>query len=100
MFKAIIKRTVPPGKETDLLELVTELRIGASGQEGYISGETLRSSSNPNEYIVISVWDSEPFWLAWLADEKRIELQAKIDALLGTPTTCETYVYPHVTPSA
>ena len=69
MFKVIIKRTVPPEKEKALLELVTELRMGASGQDGYISGETLRSTTNPNEYIVISVWDSEAFWLAWLADE-------------------------------
>ena len=97
MFKVLIKRTVPSGKEKALLDLVTQLRIGASGQEGYISGETLRNTSKPDEYIVISVWDCEDSWKAWLASDDRIALQSRIDALIGSPTMCETYEYPHMT---
>lgn len=99
MFKVLIKRTVPPGKEKELLALVTQLRVAASGQEGYISGETLLSASKPDEYIVISIWDSEKNWRKWLATEARIALQTQVDELLGTPTICETYVYPHMTHS-
>ena len=99
MFKVILKRTVPAGKEKELVDLVTQLGMGASGQSGYISGETLRNSAKPNEYIVISIWDCEESWEAWLATDERIALQSKIDALLGSPTMCETYVYPHMTHS-
>ena len=97
MFKVLIKRTVPSGKEKALLDLVTQLRVGASGQDGYISGETLRNTEKPNEYIVISIWDCEENWKKWLACDERIDLQSRIDALLGSPTICETYVYPHMT---
>lgn len=96
MFKVLIKRTVPAGKEKALLELVTQLRIGASGQLGYISGETLRNTAKPNEYIVISVWDCEKSWEDWLATDERIALQSRIDALIGSPTVCEMYEYPNV----
>jgi heme oxygenase (mycobilin-producing) len=97
MFKVLIKRTVPAGKEKELLHLVTQLRVGASGQSGYISGETLRNSAKPDEYIVVSVWDSEESWEKWLASDLRIALQTQVDALIGKPTVCETYVYPHMT---
>lgn len=96
MFKVLIKRVVPPGKETELLHLVTQLRVGASGQSGYISGETLRNTAKANEFIVVSVWDSEESWEKWLASDLRIALQTQVDALIGAPTVCETYVYPHV----
>ena len=96
MFKVMIKRTVPSGKSKELLDLITQLRVMASGQEGYISGETLHSSENPAEFLVISVWDREVDWKKWCADEKRQTLQAKIDALIGPTTTYTTYQYPHL----
>lgn len=95
MFKVMIKRTAPAGKEKALQDLITQLRVLASGQEGYVSGETLLSSEHPGELLVISIWDREVDWKAWCADEKRIELQAKIDALIGPTTTYTTYKYPH-----
>ncbi|WP_319237520.1 antibiotic biosynthesis monooxygenase family protein [uncultured Propionivibrio sp.] len=99
MFKVILKRTVPASKEKELLALITQLRVGASGQEGYISGETLHNAAKPEEYVVISIWDSGKSWRKWLESEARIAVQTQIDELLGTPTICETYVYPHMTHS-
>ena len=96
MFKVMIKRTAPSGKDKELLDLITQVRVMASGQNGYISGETLRSSDKPNEILVVSVWDREVDWKKWCADEKRQELQAKIDALIGSTTTYSTYQYPHI----
>lgn len=95
MFKIMIKRTAPAGKEKALLDLITQLRVLASGQDGYVSGETLLSAGHPGEFLVVSVWDREVDWKKWCADEKRIELQAKIDALIGPTTTYTTYTYPH-----
>jgi heme-degrading monooxygenase HmoA len=96
MFKVIIKRVVPPGKEKELLDLITQLRVAVSGQGGYISGETLKSSERPNEFLVISVWDREIDWKNWQASDERKEIQGKIDALLGKETVYDTYQYPHM----
>jgi len=95
MFKVIIKRTAPAGKEKALLDLITKLRVSASGQGGYISGETLCNSTKPGEFLVISVWDRESDWSKWLASDVRTELQARINELIGPATVLETYQYPH-----
>ncbi len=97
MYKVIIKRTVPPGKEKELNELIAQLRVAVSGQSGYISGETLRNTEKPDEYLVISIWDREVDWKSWFASDERKEIQGKIDKLLGKPTVYETYQYPHKT---
>jgi heme oxygenase (mycobilin-producing) len=96
MYKVMIKRVVPPGKEKELNELITQLRMAVSGQGGYISGETLKNTERPNEYLVISIWDREEDWKCWLASEERKTIQGKIDTLLGAPTVYETYQYPYM----
>jgi heme-degrading monooxygenase HmoA len=96
MFKVTITRKAPAGKETQLLDLITRLRVMASGQSGYISGETLLNTQVPGEFLVISVWDREIDWKKWSSSEARMELQAKIDALTGTQTVSATYHYPHI----
>jgi len=93
-IRVMLKRWVPAEKEKDLVTLITELRSMASRQPGYISGETMRHVSNPEEYLVISTWDSLEDWETWVASPPRKALQDKIDALLGRKTTYDIYHYP------
>lgn len=95
MFKVMIKRTAPPEKIQALRALITRLRIGASGQTGYISGETLENTEHPGELLVISIWDTEKDWLKWLKSDERIAMQTEIDKLVGPVTETKTYTYPH-----
>ncbi len=90
----MIKRRVPSAKEKDLVSLIMELRSMASKQPGYISGETMRHLQNPDEYLVISTWDSVDDWNAWIAKPERKALQEKIDELLGRKTEYDIYHYP------
>lgn len=76
-----------------LSELLMELRTIANHQAGYISGETLRNVNNPEEYVVISTWRSLDDWERWFANEKRAELEGKVDALIGSPTIYKIYSY-------
>ena len=92
--RILLKRWVPADKEKDLVGLITELRSMASRQPGYISGETMRNVKNPDEYLVISTWDSLEDWEKWIASPPRKALQDKIDKLLGKPTTYDMYHYP------
>jgi heme oxygenase (mycobilin-producing) len=93
-IRVMLKRWVPAEKEKDLVSLITDLRSLASKQPGYISGETMRHVSNPEEYLVISTWDSLEDWERWVASPPRKALQEKIDALLGKKTTYDIYHYP------
>ena len=93
-IRVMIKRWVPAEKAGDLYALITELRSMASKQPGYISGETMRSVMNPEEYLVISTWDSLEDWNNWIASKPRQELQGRIDTLLGRESTYDIYHYP------
>jgi heme-degrading monooxygenase HmoA len=81
------------GLDMTLLPILSELRTIANPQSGYISGETLRNVHNPEEYVVISTWRSMEDWERWFANEKRAELEGRVDALIGSPTVYKIYSY-------
>jgi heme-degrading monooxygenase HmoA len=91
--KIIIKRRVSKDKEANLLPLLVQLRALATAQPGYISGETLRSMQHPEEYLVISTWQSTEDWDKWLSSAQRAEIQDKVDSLLGQETIYDIYLY-------
>lgn len=92
-IKIIIERHTIPGNELILSELLMQLRAEAMKTKGYISGETLHALHDSNKYIVISTWDSLEDWQAWEGNEKRKEIQERIDALLRAPSAHQIYIY-------
>ena len=76
-----------------LSEMLVESRSIAKRPAGYISAQTLRDVNNPEEYVVISTWRSLEDWQRWFANEKRAELEGKVDALIGSPTIYKIYSY-------
>ena len=60
--KILITRTIPPDKTKDVLNLIRKMRSLATAQDGYISGETLKSRDRRDVYLVISTWESEDYW--------------------------------------
>lgn len=96
--KVLIRRKVPKEKSGEILALITRLRALAIEQSGYISGETLRSASDPDEYLVISSWNSIDDWREWKASPRRKKLQEQIDAVLGNVTSYEEFYFPERTP--
>lgn len=92
--KIFIKRRVPEDKEEKLIEMIKKLRSLAVAQPGYISGETLRSAVDPDEYLVISTWQNVEDWKAWESSEERNKIQIRIDELLGVKTKYDAYYHP------
>ncbi|RLB27316.1 MAG: antibiotic biosynthesis monooxygenase [Deltaproteobacteria bacterium] len=92
-IKVIITRKVTKGKQKDLLPLLLELRSKAMNQKGYISGETLKGISDPDEFMVISTWNNLEDWKAWDDNPTRGEIQAKINAILEEKTIAKAYLY-------
>jgi len=91
--KILIKRRVPEEKAKDMIPLVRQMRAHATSQDGYISGETLRNLEKPEEFLVISTWESSNDWKKWLASQERKEIQDKIDSLLGGKTDYDIFHY-------
>ncbi|MEJ2457449.1 MAG: antibiotic biosynthesis monooxygenase [Novosphingobium sp.] len=91
--KVIIKRHVPEGKSREMIPLFRKMRSLAMNQKGYIAGETLRNMNDPEDFIVISNWQSSEDWVKWLKSSERQGIQGQIDNLLGGQTQYEIYHY-------
>ena len=93
IVKIIIRRTVAEEKVKELIPLLDQIRSLASDQSDYISGETLKSLDNPDEFLVISTWNSPVAWEKWLTNKERQKIQKRIDDLLGGKTEYEMFYY-------
>jgi heme-degrading monooxygenase HmoA len=89
--KIFIKRKVQQENVLELTVLLKRLRTLTLDQEGYITGETLVRIDKTDECIVISTWRSVEDWNRWVNDPKRIEVQTKIDEILGEETEYAMY---------
>jgi heme-degrading monooxygenase HmoA len=91
--KALIKRNIPAAKAKEMIPLFRQMRALAMHMDGYISGETLRNLNNPEEYLVISSWQTSEAWVKWLNSPERQKIQSRIDELLGGQTQYDIYHY-------
>ncbi len=93
IVKMIITRKMQPGKEHEAFELLKQIRQQAVIHKGYLTGETLINLDTPEEVIVVSVWESQEDWRAWMDSEKRKEINARLHELLVSPATYKPYVF-------
>ena len=89
--QVMIKRKWKIDKPQDLLPLLEELHTRAKIQPGYISGETLRSIEDPENFLVISKWETAENWKKWLNSKERRDIQGRVDSLIGEKTFYEVY---------
>lgn len=89
--KIFIKRKVQQQNILELTVLLKRLRTLTLEQDGYVSGETLGRIDQNDECMVISTWRSVEDWNRWVNDPKRIEVQTKIDDILGEETEYAMY---------
>ena len=89
--KIVMERTVEADKQGELLDLLRQLRTRAVVQPGYVSGETLTSIDRAGTHLVISTWHSLHDWRAWENHPQRLEILAKVEALLIAPPKISIY---------
>ena len=87
----LIKRKAVDGKGELLENLYRDLVALATAQPGYIGAETLRRTDRPEQYLVISRWQSVDAWSRWLISDQRRGYQERIDALTDSETKFEIY---------
>jgi heme-degrading monooxygenase HmoA len=89
--QVIIKRKLKISKPETLIPYLNEMRNLAKEQKGYVSGETLRSLDDPDDYLVISKWQTAQDWKNWFQSVERRTIQAKMDSLIGERTFYEIF---------
>jgi heme-degrading monooxygenase HmoA len=89
--KVMIKRKWIVDNPEELLPHLAALRAAARKQPGFISGETLRSLDDPENFIIISIWETADAWKKWMQNKKRRDLQGKVDSLIGERTFYELF---------
>ena len=90
-IQVIIKRKMLIDNPQALLPLLENLRSGARKQPGYIEGVTLRNQKKPEEYMVISTWETADDWEKWFQNKERRDLQGTVDSLMGERTFYDIY---------
>lgn len=87
----LIKRKWQVNDSDKLFPLLHKLRTLAQNQPGFLSKQTLRNIADQESILVVSRWETLDDWNEWLQSDKRREIQASIDSLIGEKTFYELY---------
>lgn len=89
--KVLIKRKIKSGKLNEVSKLLIKARYAAMEQQGYISSETLTDCDDPNNVVVISMWQKIENWNQWKKSDSRSEINTEFEKLLDESTKYECY---------
>lgn len=87
----VIKRKFRMNQPDKLGPLMLEMNKRAQMQPGYISTNILQSREDPDNFMVVSVWETEADWKAWFTNPERKSFQNDIDSLIGERTFYEVF---------
>jgi len=91
--RIIIDRKVKKGKEADFAKLLRTLRANSTFSKGYISGEMLRVRNDPQNFIVISAWQSVADWEKYENVPETRKIHARMEKLMTRPTKVKICVH-------
>jgi heme-degrading monooxygenase HmoA len=89
--KIFIKRKFSRDNTSEIVPLLMQMRAGAMKQSGYISGETLTSTTDPQNIAVIATWQSMEDWIKWRENPERQKIEAMLEVFQLGPTVYEEY---------
>ena len=89
--KIFIKRYIQEDDIEVALSLLSQFRINAIGQPGYISGETLINHYDPRSVTVVSTWQTVEDWINWQESDERALNEAQLEKMMEQPTKYEVY---------
>lgn len=87
----VIKRKFRMNRPDKILPLLIELNQRAQVQPGYVSTNTLQSTEDLGDYLVVSVWETIEDWNNWFRNPERKEIQDQVDSLIGERTFYEVF---------
>lgn len=82
MIRVLIERHIAESLEQAYEERSRKVLQRAISAPGFVSGETLVDSADPNHRLTLSNWRSESDWQQWLLSEERKELMDELIPLM------------------
>lgn len=90
--KVIISRKVSKDQLSAIKPFLAELHALAWRSKGYISGEALINTSNFEDRITISSWQTVENWENFRDLEESRQLHYKVDQILGKESKYTVYI--------
>ena len=90
-IKVIIKRKFKDGNLKEAAKMLIQARNNAMHQDGYISSETLTNCDDPNELVVLSMWETRQDWWRYKDSAARRELENMFEELIEDKTRTISY---------
>ena len=84
MIRVIIERKINDGCLDEYLDLIRRARKQANKVDGFIAGELLQEKDNPHRAIIISSWENNQAWNAWVSSEERLNALEGMRSLLAS----------------
>lgn len=84
MIRVIIERHIAHTLETTYETVAKSTLQKAVSAPGFISGESLKNSNDPNHRMILSNWMNVQDWHRWYASEERKDMMNKINPILET----------------
>ncbi len=78
MIRVLIERHIAESLESAYEERSRKVLQRAVSAPGFVSGETLVDSSDPNHRLTLANWRSEADWQRWHGSEERKSLMAEL----------------------
>jgi heme-degrading monooxygenase HmoA len=91
MIRVVIERWLAEAGSEAIEKIMRDLRREAIHSAGYVTGETLRDTADPNHFLIISTWRSQEEWEAWAASGARRQIEGQIRLLLAEPEKILVY---------
>ncbi len=85
MIRVLIERNIMDGLEDIYEDGVRSTLQIALQAAGFLAGESMKDSSNPNRRLTLSKWRSIQDWSNWFHSQERTELMYKIEPMLSEP---------------
>ncbi len=89
--KILITRRISKEQESVVRPFLKQLHQYALKQKGYISGESLISSEDLENHLIISSWESLDYWEMFLELNEANKIRHQIDQILGHETVYKIY---------
>jgi quinol monooxygenase YgiN len=90
-IKVVVERNTKPGKESEMVPLLRQLRALVLNSPGFVSAEVWQSIEKSNKYLIVSTWKSLPEWQEWQKNKDRIAIVRQIEKLLEEPEKMRLY---------
>lgn len=82
MIRVLIDRHIAESLEPHYRDISRRILQQAVQVPGFISGETLQDTQDPNHQVIWSTWRSEADWLDWLQSDQRRAMMSELQPLL------------------